>query len=241
MIRHASAPLYPLGYSCNHLDTATSSDYNRGVNNRTNAEAAPLSGRQRMIEAAMRLAAREGAILSTLGLREIAREAGLNHNTFYRHFEDLDDLGRAATEQIAAQLMQSFGQIRRNSARHADVTTGAVSFFLDFARDHADLIVVGLRELHGHSSPMRRIMQRTLDSIAASSVEQILEMDLVRGLSREALGQATSAITYYMFYRALDYLERPRKRAEISAEIVAYIRAQFLGRIALEQAAARRA
>ncbi len=239
MIRHASAPLYPLGYSCNHLDTATSSDYNRGVNNRTNAEAAPLSGRQRMIEAAMRLAAREGAILSTLGLREIAREAGLNHNTFYRHFESLDDLGRAAAENIAAQLMQGLGQIRRNSARHADATTGAVSYFLDFTRDNAELIIVGLRELHCHNSPMRRTMQRLLEDISAESVEQILSMDLVHGLSRESLGQATSAITYYMFYRSLDYLERPRKRQEISEEIVAFIRAQFLGRIKLEKAAIR--
>ena len=187
----------------------------------------------------MRLAAREGAILSTLGLREIAREAGLNHNTFYRHFEDLDDLGRAAAENIAAQLMQGLGQIRRNSVRHADATVGAVSFFLDFARDNSELIMVGLRELHCHNSPMRKIMQRVLDDIAADSVKQILDMDLVRGLEREPLGQATSAITYYMFYRALDYLERPRKRKEIGEEIVAFIRAQFLGRIALRKSGAR--
>jgi AcrR family transcriptional regulator len=209
------------------------------VNTSTAADAAQPSGRQRLIEAAMRLAAREGAILSTLGLREIAREAGLNHNTFYRHFEDQDDLGRAAAEAIAAQLRQGLGQIRRNSARHADATTGAVSFFLDFARDNAELISVGLREVHCQNSPMRRILQRMLDDIAADNVEQILGMDLVPGLGREPLGQATAAITYYMFYRALDYIERPRKRAEISAEIVAFIRAQFLGRIALEKGRAR--
>lgn len=187
----------------------------------------------------MRLAAREGAILSTLGLREIAREAGLNHNTFYRHFEDLDDLGLAAAETLAAQLMRGLGKIRRDSAHHADATTGAVSFFLDFARDNSELILVGLRELHCHKSPMRKPMQRVLDDIAAESVDQILSMELVRGLGRESLGQATSAITYYMFCRALDYLERPRKRQEISAEIVAFIRAQFLGRIALEKGGAR--
>jgi len=169
------------------------------VKTRTTVEAAPANGRQRMIEAAMRLAAREGAILSTLGLREIAREAGLNHNTFYRHFEDLDDLGRASAETIAAQLMQGLKQIRRNSARHADATTGSVSYFLDFARENADIVTVGLRELHCHNSPMRKIMQRVLDDIALESVEQILSMDLVRGLGREPLGKATSAITYYMF------------------------------------------
>lgn len=209
------------------------------MNTRNSAEAAPPNGRQRLIEAAMRLSAREGAILSTLGLREIAREAGLNHNTFYRHFESLDDLGRAAAENLATRLMQGLGEIRRNAAHHADATVGSANFFLDFARDNAEVIIVGLREVHCHESPMRKVLQRVLDDIARESVEQILSMNLVPGLGRESLGQATSAITYYMFYRALDYLERPRRRQEISEDLVAFIRAQFLGRMALEKAAPR--
>lgn len=182
----------------------------------------------------MRVAAREGAILSTLGLREIAREAGLNHNTFYRHFESLDDLGRAAAEAIADQLMRGLEDVRRSAARHADANVGAANYFLDFARDNADLLIVGLRELHSLDSPMRKTMQQVLDRIAEDSVEQILSMNLVPKLSREALKEATSAITYYMLYRAVDCIERPRKRSAIRDEIVSFIRSQFLGRLALE-------
>lgn len=195
-----------------------------------------VSGKQRLIDAALRLAAREGTALSALGLRELAREAGLNHNTFYRHFIDLEDLGRAATEAVATQLLAGMKAIRRDAARHADATVGVADYFLDFACAHPDLIVVGLRELHGSDTPMRRVLRRTLDDIAQENVEQIRDMQLVPDLPRSTLLQACAAITYYMVYRALDCIERPAQRASIHADIVSFIRSQFLGRLALQRA-----
>jgi len=196
----------------------------------------PAGGKQRLIDAALRLAAREGAALSSLGLRELAREAGLNHNTFYRHFGDLNELGQAAAAAVATQLMAALKEIRRNAARHADATVGSADYFLDFVRDNQELITVGMRELHSADSPMRRALQQVLKDIAQESVEQIVTMNLVPGIEREALFQATSAITYYMLYRALDYIEQPRQRRAIRDEIVSFIRAQFMGRMALQAA-----
>ena len=60
-------------------------------------------GKRLLMEAAMRLASSRRS-LSSIGLRELAREAGLNPNTFYRHFADVDDLGLAIIRDIATQL-----------------------------------------------------------------------------------------------------------------------------------------
>jgi len=46
-------------------------------------------GKRLLMEAALRLTSTSRS-LSSLGLRELAREAGLNPNTFYRHFRDVD-------------------------------------------------------------------------------------------------------------------------------------------------------
>ncbi len=198
---------------------------------------APLpNGKQRLIEAAMRLAARDGTALSSLGLRELAREAGLNHNTFYRHFEDIGGLGQAAAEAVAVQVMAGMKEIRRNAAKHADATVGAADYMLDFARDNPELIIVGLRELHSNGSPMRKALQQVFADIAAESVEQIVSMNLAPGIPPEALLEATAAIAYNMLCRALDYLEKPRQRRAIRDEIVTFARAQFLGRAALHRA-----
>ena len=47
-------------------------------------------GKLKLIQAALRLIT-ETRSLTSLGLRELAREAGLNPNTFYRHFKSLDE------------------------------------------------------------------------------------------------------------------------------------------------------
>ncbi len=202
------------------------------------ASAIQPGGKQRLIEAAFRLAARNGTSLASLGLRELAREAGLNHNTFYRHFATLEDLGHAAAAEVAGQLMAAIKEIRRNAARHADASVGVAEYFLDWARDNADLVTVGVRELHSTETPIRKAMQRVVHEIATESVEQIVSMRLVPGIEPDALLRATTSITHYMFYRALDYIERPRQRRAIRDELVNFMRAQFLGQLALQRTTA---
>lgn len=194
-------------------------------------------GKQKLIEAAFRLCARDGITLSSLGLRELAREAGLNHNTFYRHFGNTDELAHAAATQLAARIMAGMKQVRRSAATHADATVGAAEYFLNFVQQNPDAFIVGLREIHSIASPMRKLLRQVLDDIAAESVEQITSMNLVPGVDAEILRHATSAIAYYMFFRALDFIEHPEQRGRITDEIVNFSRAQFLGSMALRRAA----
>lgn len=191
-------------------------------------------GRRRLIQAAQRLSA-GGTSLSALGLRELAREAGLNHNTFYRHFGHIDELGQAVAEEIATRIMAGMKEVRKNAARHADANRGAAEYFLDFVRRNPEPFVIGLRELYSTSTPMRRVIQRVLEQIAAESVQQIVGMNLVPGLHEKDMLRATTAITHYMFHRSLDYLEQPQQRAEILDQIVDFTYAQFLGALALQR------
>lgn len=190
-------------------------------------------GKRRLIDAAMRLAV-QGTGFSALGIRELAREAGLNHNTFYRHFDTLEDLTQAVARNLSRHLMDGMREVRARAARHADATQGAVDYFLDFVARDPGPIVVGLRELHGGSPGIRRSLRQIVEEIAQESVEQIVDLQLAPGLSATALLQVTRPITYYMFYRALDFIDAPKRRAEIAADMVRFIRQQFLGAMILE-------
>jgi TetR/AcrR family transcriptional regulator, fatty acid biosynthesis regulator len=199
---------------------------------RSTVDTPPLSGRQRLIDAALRLSARDGATLSSLGLREIAREAGLNHNTFYRHFDRPEELGEAAAEEIAAQIMAGMGEVRRRAERHRDATIGAVEYFIEFVLANADVFRVGIRELHSASSPMRPVLLRVLDAIAQASVEQIRERKLVPLEDTDLLFEVALDITRYLFAASLDIIERPKERKALALRYVAHIRRQFIGAIA---------
>lgn len=193
-------------------------------------------GKRRLIDAALRLAAR-GAGLSALGLRELAREAGLNHNTFYRHFAAMEHLGQAAAEEIALQLLAGMKSVRDGAARHADATVGTVDYFMDYVAANPDVFIVGARELHSAQSPMRAVLRKTLEKIAGESVEEIAGEHWAPINDRAQLFQVTLNITHYMLCRALDILDAPGQRAAIRTELINYVQRQFMGAMALEDAA----
>lgn len=190
-------------------------------------------GKRRLIDAALRLAS-QGHSLASLGVRELGREAGLNHNTFYRHFRNTDELAAAAVHEVAREVMAAMKDIRRNAARHGDATVGAAAYFYDFVLSHPALFVVGVRELHNTASPVRASLKQVIALIARESVAQIISLDLAPGLQEDTLLTATTAITHYLFYRSLDCLDDPSARDRIEQETVHFMRAQFLGMAALD-------
>ncbi len=205
---------------------------------KSTVKAAPVEtvhGRQRLIDAALRLGARKGLALNSIGLRELAREADLNHNTFYRHFDTVEELAQAAAEQTTRDLMEGMKRVRQQSRKHADATQGAVKYFLDYVQRKPEAFVLGLRELHGGTPGMRALFRALIDRIAEESVEQITSMDLAPGLDKDVLFVATSSITYYMLYRSIEYIERPTERTKIAAQMETFIRMQFLGAAALQR------
>lgn len=68
-------------------------------------------GKRKLIDAALRLAAARRSFAG-LGLRELAREAGLNPNTFYRHFRDMEDLALTAVAEVGNELRPMLRAVR---------------------------------------------------------------------------------------------------------------------------------
>ena len=188
----------------------------------------PRDGRQRLIAAGLRLGAR-GTSLSALGLRELAREAGLNPNTFYRHFRDMDELGLAAVEEVTKQLRLGLHEIRRGAVKHADATQGSAEYFLEFARKNPEAFLVGVREIHGGSPKVRQALRKVMREIASEVAKDIRERGLAPTSDPDLLFDITSAITDLMFFRSVEYIERPAERRRILARSVRLARMLFLG------------
>ena len=171
-------------------------------------------GKRRLIEAGLRLAAR-GRALSSLGLRELAREAALNPNTFYRHFENIEQLGVAAIEEVTVQLRLGLQQVRRGALTHADATRGSAEYFLEFVRRHPEAFLVGVREIHGGSPAIRAALRRVMDEVAAEITDDLRARGFAVVADRTLLLEVVSAIVDLMFHRSLEYLERPSQRRAI--------------------------
>lgn len=199
--------------------------------------------------AALELAASTRSIAS-LGLREVARHAGLNPNTFYRHFRDFDELGVAMLGELGTALRQGLRERRMRPTggfRLADFSRPAeglveaqaiaresVGLVLDFVTDHREIYIVGVRELHGSSPVMRDAMRTLLEDIAKDMTEDLMSVLNLPGVTADELLELARIIVRQMVFFSMDYLEDSERRPQIKLEAERFILLLFWGAIALK-------
>jgi len=206
-----------------------------------------FGGRRKLLDAALSLAVQSRS-LSSIGIREIARRAGLNPNTFYRHFESLDELGLALVEELGSELRTGLSAIRTALLAGGPVRLGAVghnsgitgemvvrqslTLVLDFVLKHEVAYIVGLRELHGGSPVLRRALRALIDSIAADIATDILRV-IPPGLVEEAtVHDLAAVIARQVSVLGLEYLEHREQREEFKRQAEHFILLLFYGALA---------
>jgi AcrR family transcriptional regulator len=93
--------------------------------------------RERILDAAGRLMA-DGRGLDSLGLREVAREAGLAATSLYNHFPDMEALGLALIDRACFHLRSSMAEGRRSMIEvgAARAVRELVARFVRFQQDY---------------------------------------------------------------------------------------------------------
>jgi len=209
-------------------------------------------GKRALMAAALRLAMLRRS-LSLLGIRELAREAGLNPNTFYRHFKGMDDLGLAIIEDVVEPLRTSLREMRVTAAAAVDstaqsqdaygvelaralpVTQQTVRLFFDFVAQNPQAFTVGMRELNGPSPVLRAALQAVMENFAADMAEDIIALDLLPTLDAAVILQLSRMIIRQMFQASLELLEQGSNHAICCIQAEAHIVMLFIGAAALQK------
>lgn len=182
-------------------------------------------GRTRLIAAALKLAARNGG-LRAVGMRELAREAGLNPNTFYRHFADFDELGVAAVEDILPALRQGLREIRAGSAGVGEAIVRSVRYFFDFASKNPEAIVVAWGESQGPSPAMREALGAGLGGLIRDLADAMVANQWNHPADAPELADA---VVRFLFVLGVDYVRDPGRRADLAARGEHFILSLFAG------------
>jgi len=185
-------------------------------------------GKLKLVQAALRLIT-ETRSLTSLGLRELAREAGLNPNTFYRHFKSLDEFGLQVLGYIAEDMKTGVRQLRQMADSSEQASHDTVTFVYRYFLANPAATTVAVRELHGPSPVLRRALEAQLDASAREMAEDILDRGLVPGVEAAVVHEVSHMTIRYILFRAMDYIEKPEQRERIQVETERFINRQFRG------------
>ncbi|MDE2076484.1 MAG: HTH-type transcriptional repressor FabR [Burkholderiales bacterium] len=185
--------------------------------------------REDIIEAALKLVGPHRSV-STLSLREVAREAGIAPNSFYRQFRDMDELAIALIDRAGRSLRRIIGEARHRANSGQSVVRGSVEAFMKQLRADDKLLHMLLREGTVGSDAYKRAVEREL-----LFFEDELRQDLIRlaainqtGLYEPAItAKAITRLVFAMGATAMDLPEE--KHAEWAEQMVLMVRMIIVG------------
>jgi len=190
--------------------------------------------REDLMAAALKLVGPHRSV-STLSLREVAREAGIAPNSFYRQFRDMDELAVALIDLAGRSLRKIIGEARhRATSSDRSVVRGSVEAFMEQLRADDKLLHVLLREGNVGSDAFKHAVELELQFF-----EEELCMDLVRLAARDnaplhepaLVAKAITRLVFAMGATAMDL--PPEKDPELIEQLSEMVRLIITGSRAL--------
>lgn len=195
--------------------------------------------REDLIAAALKLIGPHRSV-SSLSLREVAREAGIAPNSFYRQFRDTDELAVALIDLAGQSLRKIVGEARHRAATRRSIVRSSLEAFMEQLRADDKLLHVLLREGTVGSDAFKRAVDREL-----SFFEEELRVDLIRLAAQDGTplyepAIVARSITRLVFAMGATAMDMPRaKDRELIEEMSSMIRIILAGSRALAQADTR--
>ncbi|MER5370415.1 TetR family transcriptional regulator [Streptomyces sp. NPDC002722] len=144
-----------------------------------------LRTRQALLDAALGLL--EHQSLSSLGLREVTRAAGVTPTAFYRHFEDTAALGVALVEEALGSLHGMIGAVLAETGDSEERLDRSIELIMRHVGEQPAHFRFIAREQHGGVGPVREAIAAQLRRFAEEVAAALAEEPESRGWSEEDL------------------------------------------------------
>ncbi|KPN20667.1 TetR family transcriptional regulator [Xanthomonas sp. Mitacek01] len=196
----------------------------------------PTIVREDLIAAALRLTGAHRSV-STLSLREVAREAGISPNSFYRQFHDMDELAVALIDLAGESLRRIVGDARRRAVAGRSIVRGSLEAFMERLRADDKLLHVLLREGTVGSDAFKRAVDRQLRFFEDELRADLIRIAAAQGIVFHEPGLVARAITRLVFAAGGTALDSPPEDDErLVDELSHMIRMLLRGAHAMGQA-----
>lgn len=171
----------------------------------------PSITREDLVAAALALPGPNRSV-STLGLREVAREAGVAPNSFYRHFRDIDELAVTLIERAGTSLRTVIGQARHRATSGHSVVRSSVEAFFDRLRADDKFLHLLLREGLAGSDAYKHAVDAQLRFFEEELREDLIRLAEATGIPLHAPDLVARAITRLVFAVGASAMDLPPER-----------------------------
>jgi AcrR family transcriptional regulator len=190
--------------------------------------------RQALLDAALALMG-EGRSFASLGLREIARRAGIVPTAFYRHFRDLEELGLSLVDEAGMTLRRLLREARRDGVPNTDMVRRSVRVYTRYVAEHPREFRFIVSERGGGPASIRSAIRSEVRHFVHEMAQDLRRLQVMPTLSTPTLEMICGLVVGAMLNAAVDILDLPagdarrEREVEVIENFVRQVRVIFLG------------
>lgn len=177
-----------------------------------------------LFQAALNLIGPQKSI-SSLSLREVAREAGIAPNSFYRHFRDIDELAIELIDRSGIVLRRILQQARIQASKQNSIIRSSVEVFIQqLDKDEGNLSLL-LREGYTGSTSYKQAVERQLIYFEQELNEDLIRLEKLNNSHLFHPDIVAKAITQLVFNMGAKVIDMPKQtRKEVAEQTMIMIR-----------------
>lgn len=161
----------------------------------------------------------EGRSFSSIALREIARQAGIVPNAFYRHFRNTDELGLELVEEMGITLRRLLREARQVDPGKGDMVRRSVKVYQDYVKANRLQFQFIASERSGGSRVLRLAIRNDVTHFTNEMAQDFRTLGLYRDLPTPRLQMVCGLIVMTMLAAATDILDLPPDQPLLEQEM----------------------
>jgi AcrR family transcriptional regulator len=168
--------------------------------------------RKALLRAALRLLSRNS--YDSISLREVTKEAGISPTAFYRHFDDMEELGLALVDESFESLHEMVREARADPNLITNAIDSSVDTVVAAVRRNELHFRFIARERYGGVKRIRRAIRRELQLFADELAVDLAQFPFVMQWPVEDRRMLASAITEMMIHMVAELLDADAAESE---------------------------
>lgn len=181
--------------------------------------------REALLDAAAGLL--ENQNLSSVGLREVSRAAGIAPAAFYRHFRDMNELGAELVERSLGELLPVIREARQGSVDPDEAVRRTLDVLAVYVEEHQGAFRIVARERSGGVAPVRRAIGDKLGQATGELADDLAKLCAYEGWERDDIAMIAAMFVNHAVGLASALLDVPDDRPEESERLVSLARRQL--------------
>lgn len=157
---------------------------------------------------------------ANLSLREVAREAGIAPTSFYRHFNELDELGLALVDEAGVALRQLMRQARKRIEKNGSAVSTSIDTFMEYLASNTNHFRLLLRERTGLSKQFRTAIKAEINHFSTELSEDLRRAGELKNRPIDDPQLVADTMVTVVFNQGSEALDSsPKEKAELKERL----------------------